>query len=65
MILKPDWNYRNKITTTGVLAVPILRNRFNIIDVDFKKHTKKKKNKSTEKLEICKQCIEWVTRMVT
>ena len=32
MILKSELNARNKITTTGALAIPILRYSFGIIN---------------------------------
>jgi hypothetical protein len=32
MILKSELNVRNKITTIGVLAVPVLRNGFGVIN---------------------------------
>jgi hypothetical protein len=40
MILKSELNCKNKITATGVLAVPILRYSFGVIDCRFEETQK-------------------------
>jgi hypothetical protein len=61
MILKPKLNGKNKITAAGLLAVQVLKYGFGITECRFEETQKK----STKKLEMCKKCIEWVTRKVT
>jgi len=40
MVLKPEMNCKNKITATGVLAVPVLRHSQAITDCKFEETQK-------------------------
>jgi len=40
MVLKPEMNCKNKITATAILAVPVLKYSFGIIDCRFEETQK-------------------------